>query len=169
MKFISSSIPDSHDYFTLSTDTTSVQRRVYSMQNHVSRPTMIEIIQRLGLYGDPQQRLRYICVPVGVLSYGNKTYDLVLIGRSEARIVLFNYYDEGPIYAKTADEMLSGMVNSHNLHSIFESDPDSQFVLSFNALVFNYFENHIHNMDFPVYLRRTETLEESAVRFLQSY
>ena len=169
MEFISPSNTYSHDYFTLSTDTTSVQRRVYSMQNHVSRPTMQEIIQRLDLAGPPQPRKRYICAPVGILTYGNKTYDLVLIGRSEARISLFNYYDEGPIYAKTADEMLSGMVNSHNLHSIFESDPDSQFVLSFNALVFNYLENHIHNMDFPVYLRRPETLEVSAVRFLQSY
>lgn len=169
MEFISNSNPDSHSHFTVSTATTNVMRQVYSMRNLVSKPTIQEIVHRLDLAGSYQPGQRYICAPVGIISYGSKTYDLVLIGRTEARIALFNYYDEGPIYAKTADEMLSGMVNSHELKSIFESDPDSQFVLSFNSLVFNYLENHIHHMDFPVYLRRLQTIEESAVRFLQSY
>ncbi|MBA1318141.1 hypothetical protein G7032_20030 [Pseudomonas monteilii] len=169
MEFLSNSNPDSHQHFTVSTATTNVMRQVYSMRNLVSKPTIQEIVHRLDLAGSYQPGQRYICAPVGIISYGSKTYDLVLIGRTEARIALFNYYDEGPIYAKTADEMLSGMVNSHELKSIFESDPDSQFVLSFNSLVFNYLENHIHHMDFPVYLRRLQTIEESAVRFLQSY
>lgn len=169
MEFISNSNPDSHSHFTVSTATTSVMRQVYSMRNLVSKPTIQEIVHRLDLAGSYQPGIRYTCAPVGILSYGSKTYDLVLIGRTEARIALFNYYDEGPIYAKTADEMLSGMVNSHELKSIFESDPDSQFVLSFNALVFNYLENHIHDMDFPVYLKRIQTIEESGIRFLQSY
>ena len=169
MEFISNSNPDSHSHFTVSTATTNVMRQVYSMRNLVSKPTIQEIVHRLDLAGSYQPGQRYICAPVGIISYGSKTYDLVLIGRTEARIALFNYYDEGPVYAKTADEMLSGMVNSHELKSIFESDPDSQFVLSFNSLVLNYLENHIHDMDFPVYLKRIQTIEESAVRFLQSY
>lgn len=169
MEFTSPTNPESHDYFTLSTDTTNVQRKVYSMSNLVSKPTIQEIVHRLDLAGTHQPGRRYICTPVGILRYGNKTYDLVLIGRTEARIALFNYYDEGPIYAKTADELLSGMVNSQALKSIFESDPESQFVFPFHSLVFNYLENHIQSMDFPVYLRRPETLEESYVRFIQSY
>lgn len=169
MEFISNSNPDSHSHFTVSTATTSVMRQVYSMRNLVSKPTIQEIVHRLDLAGSYQPGQRYICAPVGIISYGSKTYDLVLIGRTEARIALFNYYDEGPIYAKRADEHLSRLVNSHVLKGIFESNPDSQFAFSYISLVLNYLENHIHNMDFPVYLRRPETLEESYVRFIQSY
>ncbi|MGZ0785392.1 hypothetical protein ACXM5X_20785 [Pseudomonas saponiphila] len=169
MEFISNSNPDSHYHFTINTATTHVQRQVYSMHNLVSKPTIQEIVHRLDLAGPHQYGRGYICAPVGILTFGNKTYDLVLIGRTEARIALFNYYDEGPIYAKRADEHLSGLVNSHVLKGIFEANPDSQFAFSYIALVLNYLENHIHNMDFPVYLRRPETLEESYVRFIQSY
>lgn len=144
-------------------------RKNYAMHVRYNKLTVMEAMNRFDLLGDSNKRIRCFAFPCGTFTMQGRKYDLVAIGREYWQICLFKSYADGIMLCHYVSEVFQDQLNNHLVFDIFGEDPDHAFSLSYTALIQNYIDGFIDVMDFPIYLRRKETIEESAMVFLENY